>query len=261
MVIRGVREGRRVTASCRDESPRCRGSATATHVDESRVAHALGELLLRRKVRDGTREVRVRRAMPADQRADRGQHVDGNRSDRARARRRERGVVNSRMTKRAPGASTRYTSRSAASRSATLRIPNATIAPAPRVVGERQVQRVGDDGRHDRARPCPARRAASARRSRRPRPDPRNPRGRAKLAPHVERSRAEVEVRCRRVARSSPSAAIACRRQRAIDVEAEKMVEKIVARRDLREDPRAHRRASRRRRPAAAWASLRLQRR
>ena len=115
-------------------------------------------------------------------------------------------------------------------------MPNATIAPEALSSAQRQVERVSDHRRNDRGRRLSATGAQhrlgevgaddAALKSR--------PRG--ELRRDVERSSAQIDVRATwralPVQRSNRAAS-----PRLVDVETEKMVEEIVPRRDLREDP------------------------
>ena len=166
-----------------------------------------------------------------------------------------RGVVNSRITNRAPGASTRCTLAQSASRSATFRMPNATIAPSTARVAQSEVaarrRRPGDTGR-SRDLAAPARSIGSAKSA--PMTRPAKPGLSRELGADVERSGAEVDVHAARLRAPSRARRSRCRRQRVVDVEAEEVIEEIVPRRDLARRCAARTRASRRP-PAAARRS------
>ena len=108
--------------------------------------------------------------------------------------------------------------------------------PTRGIVGEREIERVGDDRRHrPTPAPCRRRRAASARRNRRRSPGPAKPVRRAS-------SRRTSSVPAQRSTYVPVGVALPAERgdrlpaPGPVDVEAEEMIEQIVARRDLRKD-------------------------
>ncbi len=110
------------------------------HVAEAGVAQQVGEPLGGREALHRRGQVRVRRRRRAAPCRAAG------RCGRTRARRTAaaapRGCVISRIASRPPGRSTRRSSRSASSRSATLRTPKPTVAASNVAVGERQREHV-----------------------------------------------------------------------------------------------------------------------
>ena len=201
-VNRGDAERQRL-ATARRRSPR-RASGAASSGSDGKVRH-------------GPRQVAVRGAVAADQAADERQHVVEVEVVAARARPPTRGVVNSRITNRAPGASTRCTSRSAG-------IERRDVADAER--DDRAVHAMPSRERQLAARRPPPARATS--RGALPDPgaqhrlgevgadhdEPAEPGLPAQRRAHVQRARAQIEVRARPARASTPSAAIARRRQR-----------------------------------------------
>ncbi len=187
------------------------------------------------KLRHGPREIPVRRRLSAHQAADRGQHMVEVR-------------VIERPHDRTPRPRELQDDESRPRRQDPIRLgqPRVEIGhiadaerddgAAHRRVGERELQRVRGDGRDGGPRrlASPARSMGSAKSA--PITVPAKPRLAGQLGRHVEGASAEIEIRTIGVP-LPPELPDGNPAPRAIDVRAEQMVEQIVARRDLGENP------------------------
>ena len=170
------------------------GERVPLDVGEPGAAHSRGQIFLDRKIGDRSRKIRVRGAMTAHERADARQNVMEvqviHRANDRRARRRELENHEARA------------GREHAMDLAQPAIEIGDVANAERhdrarraVVGQREVERVGDDRRHDRRRrlfPTPARSIGSAKSA--PTTRPAKPGRRASSRRDVERAGAQVDV-------------------------------------------------------------------